>query len=215
MDGIPRSKSWVLLLALTAACGGDDGMQPEPSAPAIAAQGGNGQSGPTGAALASPVVVRVTQDGSALPGVSITWTVTAGGGSVDPAASVTGADGSASTSWTLGPNAGANSLRAAASGATGSPVNFSATGTSSTPPTTAAVSVGDNFFDPTSTTIAEGGSVTWTWAGAVSHNVTFSAGANSATQTAGTFTRTFANAGSFDYLCTIHGAAMSGTVVVQ
>ena len=83
------------------------------------------------------------------------------------------------------------------------------------PPPTAAVSVGDFFFDPTSPTIAAGGTITWTWAGNVVHNVTFPTGTNSATQTSGTFSRTFPTAGSFSYFCTIHGSGMSGTIVVE
>jgi plastocyanin len=41
---------------------------------------------------------------------------------------------------------------------------------------------------------------------------------NSPTQKAGTFSRSFSNAGSFDYFCTVHGTAttgMRGSVVVQ
>jgi plastocyanin len=82
------------------------------------------------------------------------------------------------------------------------------------------VVVGDNFFRPPQVTVvrAEGATtVTWRWTGLNQHNVTFDAGgANSATQTSGTFARTFTEAGIFTYICTIHGrAVMSGTVEVQ
>lgn len=85
---------------------------------------------------------------------------------------------------------------------------------------TATVSVGDNFFQPTNVSVRRGAanaSVTWTWSGRNPHNVTFDAGGtNSATQTEGTFSRTFTAAGTFSYICTIHGrAVMSGTVVVE
>ena len=61
-----------------------------------------------------------------------------------------------------------------------------------------------------------GTEVTWTWAdGSVQHNVTFADGPASTTKSSGTYARTFDVAGSFPYLCTIHGASMSGTVVVQ
>lgn len=202
----------ILAGLVAAACG--DGTSPQVET-SISASGGNNQSAVAGAVLADPVAVRVTQDGSAQSGVSVAWSVTAGGGTIAPTSSTTDADGIASTVWTLGAAAGANVLEARVNGANGSPVVFSATGTAGTPPTTAAVSVGDNFFDPTSTTIAAGGSVTWTWAGSANHNVTFSSGSNSPTQTSGMFARDFPTAGSFDYLCTVHGAAMSGTVVVQ
>jgi plastocyanin len=159
-------------------------------------------------------VVRVSQGGTVMSGANITWSVTAGGGSVTPTTSTTGADGLASTVWTLGPNPGANSVEASMSGATGSPVAFGATGTGA-PPLQANVTVGDNVFNPGSSTIAAGGQVTWTWGGSNSHNVTFPAGTSSSTQTAGTFSRTFPTAGTFNYQCSIHGAAMSGTIVVQ
>lgn len=205
----------MLALAMLLGCGGED-MGPE--GPLVAAlQSGNAQTGPVAEALPTPSVVRISRDGAGVAGVSVAWSVTGGGGSVAPSMSTTGADGTAATTWTLGPNAGANAMQATISGANGSPVAFSATGTTGTPPLQAAVSVMDNFFDPTATTISAGGSVTWTWAGngTTTHNVTFATGTNSSTQPTGTFTRAFADAGTFDYMCTIHGASMSGTVVVQ
>jgi plastocyanin len=87
-------------------------------------------------------------------------------------------------------------------------------------PGAAAVSIGDNFFNPAQVTVdrVDGqAKVTWTWSGNNQHNVTFDAGGpNSVTQSTGTFSRTFMDAGSFTYICTIHGrAVMSGTVQVQ
>jgi plastocyanin len=204
------------LITTVAACGDDGGTTPGESDPVLSKQSGDTQSAGAGETLPAPAVVRVTRDGAPLTGQPVAWTVTAGGGSVDPATSTTGADGSASTTWTLGGAAGGNVLQASVAGATGSPVTFTATGEdTSPPPSTAAVSVDDNFFDPSSTRVATGGTVTWTWNGSVDHNVTFSSGPNSSTQTSGTFMRTFATAGSYGYQCTIHGSAMSGTVVVE
>jgi plastocyanin len=75
--------------------------------------------------------------------------------------------------------------------------------------------VGNNFFNPSSVSITAGEGVVWTWsAGAAQHNVTFDDGPASETQSSGTFSRTFASAGTFPYHCTIHGTAMSGTVTV-
>lgn len=78
------------------------------------------------------------------------------------------------------------------------------------------VAVGNNFFSPADVSVAPGTTVTWRWAaGAVEHNVTFDDGQHSATQSSGTFPRTFATAGTFPYHCTIHGASvMHGTVTV-
>lgn len=202
----------ILLCAVVAGCG-EDTMQPETET-RVAVQSGDNQSQTIGQALTSPVVVRVSQDGQALAGATVTWSVTGGGGSVNPTSSTTGADGLASTVWTIGGTAGANTLEASVSGATGSPVTFSATGEPGTLPNSASVDVGDNFFNPTSVSIAQGGDVTWTWTGAATHNVTFTSGSNSATQTSGTFSRTFPDTGSFNYQCTIH-SGMTGTVVVQ
>lgn len=89
-------------------------------------------------------------------------------------------------------------------------------GNSQPPTLTANVSVQDDQFVNASVRVLEGGTVTWTWQGANQHNVTFSGGGPvSATQTAGTFQRTFAQTGVFTYQCTVHGAAMSGTVTVE
>ena len=212
---LPRSLVTIFIALAAAACGGDSGTEPQPQT-TLAISSGDAQSGPSGQALASPVVVRVTRDGAALAGASVSWTVQSGGGAVSQATSPTGADGLASTTWTLGPDAGANTLQAAASGANGSPVTFTATGELTTPPpTTASVNVGDFFFDPTATTIALGGQVTWTWSGSAQHNVTFASGSNSATQAAGTFSRTFATAGTFAYQCTLHPGSMQGKITVE
>ena len=203
---------FTLGLGFAAACGSDT-TEPGVSEAVLAVLSGNAQTATEGEALPIPAAVRVSRDGSGVSGVSVAWAVTSGGGSVAPASSTTDSDGVASTTWTLGPTAGANALQASSSGATGSP-SFTATGTPAVLPNQANVAVGDNFFDPTSALVAVGGQVTWTWNGAIGHNVTFPAGSNSATQSAGTFSRSFPTAGSFDYLCTIHGAAMSGTIVV-
>ena len=78
------------------------------------------------------------------------------------------------------------------------------------------VTVGNNFFSPADLSVAAGTTVTWSWAaGAVEHNVTFDDGQHSATQSSGSFPRTFSAAGTYPYHCTIHGAAvMHGTVTV-
>ena len=86
---------------------------------------------------------------------------------------------------------------------------------------TTSLTVGNDFFTPTPDTISAGQTATWTWnSGGRSHNVTFEDGQNtSPTQGSGTHQRTFSNAGTFRYRCTIHsttfGGGMSGTIVVQ
>jgi plastocyanin len=83
------------------------------------------------------------------------------------------------------------------------------------PPTAAAdVNVVDDQYVANSVRVLEGGTVTWTWQGNNLHNVTFQGGPASDTQTDGTFEREFPTAGVFRYMCTVHGAIMSGTVTV-
>ena len=212
---LPRSYvGSMLIVGILAGCGGDT-TGPDPQDPAFSSVSGNNQSATPGQALANPLVVLIAQDGSGVSGKTVSWTVSAGGGSVNPASSTTDNSGMASTQWTLGPDAGPNSLQASGSGVTGSPVTFAATGVSDDPaPLTASISVGDNFFDPNSATIGAGGTVTWTWAGSGTHNVTFASGTNQGNQSTGTFVRGFPDVGSFAYSCTNH-SGMSGTIVVE
>lgn len=213
----PTSYAASALMGLAlAACGNGTEPEPDPGPEVLGIVSGSGQSAEVSEAVDNPLVVSVTQDGAPVAGKAITWSVTAGGGSVNPTSSTTSAGGTASTTWTLGPAEGANTVQASAAGVTGSPVTFDATGTAPPPPppAQASVSVEDNFFDPATQRVAVGGTVTWTWGGSVGHNVTFSSGASSATQITGTFDRTFAAAGSFSYQCTIH-AGMTGTINVE
>ncbi|MGH7537466.1 MAG: Ig-like domain-containing protein, partial [Gemmatimonadales bacterium] len=89
------------------------------------------QSATVSTAVAAPPSVLV-QDASGNPvqGHSVSFVVTAGGGTVVPTTPVlTSTLGVAqSTSWTLGPTPGPNALEARAPGLTGSPVSFTATG---------------------------------------------------------------------------------------
>ncbi len=87
-------------------------------------------------------------------------------------------------------------------------------------PETGPVIVRDNFFQPANVTVARAGGaaeVAWNWTGSNPHNVTFDAGPpNSDTQTSGSFSRSFSEAGAFTYYRTVHGrAVMSGTVNVE
>jgi plastocyanin len=94
-----------------------------------------------------------------------------------------------------------------------------------TPPPTDGVSVSNDQFTPGTKTVAVGSTVNWAWNSCssdpyygetcVAHSVTFDDGVTSPTQDKGTFARTFATAGTYSYHCSIHGAAMSGTITVQ
>lgn len=202
----------LLIVGLLAGCGGEDTT--EPQAVILSLISGSNQTANEGQAVADPLVVQVTQGGNGVAGTTVSWSVTDGGGSVNPTSSATDNAGMASTEWTLGATEGDNGVQASVSGATGSPVAFTATGLGP-PPMQAAVSVEDNSFNPTSQRVAVGGAVTWTWAGNNQHTVTFTSGTNSVQKNAGTFMRDFPAAGSFAYLCLVHGASMSGTIVVE
>ncbi len=101
---------------------GDNGPPPppEPRATTITLVSGGGQTATVDQTLPSAVVVRVDdQNGDPMAGQSISFAVTAGGGSIDPASATTDNGGQASTSWTLGTVAGAQQIRATVTGVTG------------------------------------------------------------------------------------------------
>ena len=96
------------------------------------------------------------------------------------------------------------------------------------PPPANTVRVTNNSFTPGSITVAKGATVTWDWdtcsggdpygAGetCVSHSVVMDDGtASSATQSKGSYAQQFNTAGTYAYHCAVHGASMSGKVVVQ
>lgn len=80
------------------------------------------------------------------------------------------------------------------------------------------VSAHDGSQNPAVTTIAAGATVTWTWSGSLQHSV-LSTGAtsfaSSATMNRGSYALQFNTPGTYHYICGVHGASMSGTVVVQ
>jgi plastocyanin len=85
-----------------------------------------------------------------------------------------------------------------------------------TPVATSAVTVSNDQFTPASVQVPVGTTVTWTWAaGATAHNVSFADGVSSGDRGANaSYSRTFSTAGTFSYVCTLHGG-MQGTVLVQ
>ena len=49
----------------------------------------------------------------------------------------------------------------------------------------------------------------------VTHDIVFDDGATSGGKSQGTYSRAFASAGTYPYHCSIHGTAMSGSIIVQ
>ena len=91
---------------------------------------GDNQQGPPGEALLSLFVVEVRDtENRALEGVDVTFTVTAGGGSLSERTVTTGPNGQASSRLTLGNNDGENTVRVSAEGVSQT-VSFTAMGAS-------------------------------------------------------------------------------------
>jgi plastocyanin len=84
------------------------------------------------------------------------------------------------------------------------------------------VSAHNGTANPAVDTVAAGGTVTWTWTNTqgISHSVQSrgsTAFASSAITSGNgqTYAVTFPVAGTYQYDCAVHGAAMSGTIVVR
>ena len=142
-----RRCSAALGLAWLAACGGDGGGGTEPggsaASPAVVQDfTGNNQQATAGTTLPSALVVEVLNArGAPVGGVAVTFTVTAGGGSVTPASAVTNSSGQARTTFTLGAAAGPQTVSAAVEKMP--PVTFTAVGMAGAATRVAAVSGGD------------------------------------------------------------------------
>ena len=102
-------------------------------AAAVAVQAGDNQTAAAGSVVTTaPSIIVRDAFNNPVPGVSVFFTVTAGGGSVTTSGATTNAQGIATaTGWRLGSAAGVNRLTALAlvNGAAGNPVTFTATGT--------------------------------------------------------------------------------------
>ncbi len=102
----------------------------------LAIQGGNSQSAPVGTAVSTAPSVLVTDaNNNPVSGVSVTFAVASGGGSITGGTATTDAAGIATVgSWMLGTTAGANTLTVTSAGLTGSPLTFAAAATDVTGP---------------------------------------------------------------------------------
>lgn len=107
----------------------------------LAIAAGNGQTAPVGAAVAVAPSVRVADThGNPVTGVTVTFAVTGGGGSVTGATATSNASGiAAAGAWTLGPTPGPNALTAVATGLPNA--SFTATATAGPPAAVALASL--------------------------------------------------------------------------
>ena len=115
------------------------------TASALVMVGGSGQTGTSGTALANAFTVEAV-DGSGNPasGVPVTFSVTAGSGTLTNTATTTNSQGLASTTLTLGPSAGANTVTAVSGTLAGSPITFTATATAASTTASSLVLVSGN-----------------------------------------------------------------------
>jgi plastocyanin len=190
---------------------------------------GNGQSGEINTELPEPLQARVSDEfGNPVGGVTVDWAAT--GATPSASSDETDASGISDVNVTLGATAGPITITASSPALEGSPVTFTATATEAAPiPTTASVTVRNNNFlsvrngtsSPAVDTVSVGGTVTWTWAPTATnpHDVTSTGtpsfpGQETAVQPP-PYSHTFTSAGTYNYLCTVHGTVMSGRVVVR
>jgi adhesin/invasin len=112
---------------------------PPASPGSIRIERGNNQTADPGSAVAVDPAVRVLDaSGNPKSGVTVTFAVASGGGSVSGASAKSGSDGIATVGeWRLG-SSGTNTLTASASGYSGSPLTFTATASAAPPPPPAA-----------------------------------------------------------------------------
>jgi CubicO group peptidase (beta-lactamase class C family) len=121
---------WILLaLAGLAAAGCSDPSGPAGPAGLAPAEG---QSVTAAVGSAHTIGVLVTDSrGSPVSGVTVQWGVATGGGTANPASSITNGSGRANTVWQLGTSPGAHSLTATVEGLP--PLGFTATATPGPP----------------------------------------------------------------------------------
>ena len=87
---------------------------------------------------------------------------------------------------------------------------------SQAPAASDAITIQNFAFAPASLTVKSGATVTWTNMDSPKHSVKWDDGTTGSDPlaTGATYTRTFATAGTFTYVCGIH-ASMKGTIVVN
>ncbi len=107
--------------------------------PALLKISGDNQKGAALVPLSQPFVVEAQdENGSALTGVSVTFAVTAGGGTLNTPITRTDTNGRAQSTLTLGPNLGANTVEVSAASIE-SPATFYAIADIESPPITADI----------------------------------------------------------------------------
>jgi hypothetical protein len=104
-------------LAAIAACSSDSTTAPPSPSSLNIVIGSDSQVAPAGDTVGTIKVTVLSSTGLPVPGATVNWAVTAGGGSVSAPTSVADAFGIATVTWTLGKVAGVDSLSATVTGA--------------------------------------------------------------------------------------------------
>jgi hypothetical protein len=101
------------LSVLTLGCSNDDETTSPNATLKIEVASGNAQNQVVGRALTNNLIAKVTNAADQpVSGVTVNWTVSAGGGNLSAASSVTDAEGLASTALTVGPTETTNTVTA-------------------------------------------------------------------------------------------------------
>jgi hypothetical protein len=185
---------------------------------------GDNQNGKTVEQLPSPFVVAVEDpQGLPVPGVSVSWAVTGGGGILSASSSQTDAQGRTSVNYTPGPDLGLNTVTVSAAGP--APIIFISQ-------TTVMLIrlLGEAFVDPTggrnsqaAVTVAVGDTIEWVNTDPVTHTITSNmepaggAAFNSGNVSIGDRFRFVPGViGIWEYFCQFHPGTMLGaTITVQ
>ena len=201
-----------IIVLVVSGCGSNESTTgppppPPPSPPSVnglVVAAGDGQVGTVAAGLTEPLTVRVEDtSGQPVSGVSVSWSVVAGGGTLSSVASSSDASGLAAVSYTMGTTAGTQRVRATIAG-TSTTATFTVTARAG-PPATLAVLAGNDQAGPTGAAlpvayrirvddqygnVVEGATVAWTvvkggGSVAAASSVTDAAGAASVIHTLG------------------------------
>jgi plastocyanin len=228
-DGVATT-SWTLgntagTQSVVAAAGGADATFTATATPGPAASfgkaSGDGQSAGINAQFSQVLAAQVTdQFGNGVNGLLVSWTVQSGDVTLASGSSATNTQGLAAMQVTAGPTVGPAVVRATTTAVAGN-ADF----TLNVTPPPVRVTAGDFFFlsvknnstNPAVDTATVGTPVVW-FNSAGTHSVrstgtpSFTSGDNIVT--GGTYTVTFTQPGTYNYECGVHGAIMTGRVVV-
>lgn len=116
-----------------AGCGSIAGSTDAAISPSITLVSGDGQSATVGTALPAPVIVGISDGASPLPGYTVSFAVTSGGGSVTASSAVSDERGLAQFDFTMGTTAGSNTAVAHIGDSSDASVSVMATGIAGAP----------------------------------------------------------------------------------